>query len=399
MAREIELLILMIDSFDSQCPAQDPSGVCFGALTEAEQELVRSYMQSLHEIPDSETEIPPGAAVTSTFCREDPRLRSKLYRKALYHVSALKRLAQRGFEVPELHFVLDLDKTLVHCIPERYAENSLALQESRKRIKAETKIKDLTIVSYFQENSKQNWIVATRPGITEFLKKLKQIGFLHVCTQAELTYAKEIVKVIDPNRTYFGDRIHSQAMYPEKSLRVMFGDSYETFRDRILIIDDQPAVWSIEDQCQILPSLRFQPLIKFDQLSPTDMMNQKTLYYINKALPSIREENFDFSEASEQLDALILVLRRLHEKLFVVQLPITTLLQEFRQSLFHGQVFCLANLQEPRKVEKRLVLEHIIQALGGSISQDSGTFIVENSDPTGLPMNKMVKAWFLLREL
>mmetsp|Transcript_12333 Transcript_12333/g.23399 ORF Transcript_12333/g.23399 Transcript_12333/m.23399 type:complete len:376 (+) Transcript_12333:3-1130(+) len=371
----------------------------FDLLTEAEQQLALLYMQDLHQIPEDEATIPPGAYVSNTYSRDDPRLRSESYRNALYHVSRLKSLSLRGFENPELHFVLDLDKTLVHCIQDRHAENSLALTETMKRIKAETKAKEVNTVCYIQENTKQNWIVVIRPGLQEFLKKLMQISTLHICTQAELTYAKEIVKVIDPNRTYFQDRIYSQSMLPEKSLRIAFGANYESYCERTIIIDDQPAVWCLEDQPFILNSMRFHPLIKYDALSPTELLNQKTLYFVSKSLPPIREEYFDFSEAGVQFSAFVDILRHLHRKIFISKTPIGQLLAEFRHRLLRGRQFCLSTLIEPRKAEKKALLEYIIPALGGTVSNDEGTFVVEGSDPSGVPMSKVLQCWFMLKEL
>jgi hypothetical protein len=370
-------------------------------LTADEREQIESYTMDLHEVPEDKVSIPTATSISQSFSREDPRLRSELYKKALYHVSHLKRLQTRGFEVQELQIVLDLDKTLVHCIQERLADNSLALQEARKRIKADTKLKDLITVSYFHENSKQNWIVAQRPGLVDFLRKLMQIGTLYICTQAEPTYAREVVKAIDPNRTFFADRVNSQSFQPEKSLRAMFGSNYDRFKDRIVVIDDQPCVWSAEDQPHILHSYRFNPLLKYDtSLSKADHIAQKTLYYLAKGIPPLRHEFWDFSEPAGQFDAFVQVLRHLHRKSFVTNQPISTLLQELRHSRLQGRSFSLAGLQEPRKAEKRMLFEHIIQTLGGTLAEEEGeVIIVENNDSSGVQMWKLTQCWFMLKEL
>lgn len=94
---------------------------------------------------------------------------------------------------------------------------------------------------------------------------------LHVYTMGSRDYAREIVKLIDPDRKYFGDRIISRedSGYIEnrKQLKRIF-----PYDDRTaLIIDDRSDVWEYSRNL-----IQVSPCIHISYDICTDLMTQSS---------------------------------------------------------------------------------------------------------------------------
>lgn len=365
-------------------------------LTAEERTRIDYFMQSLHEIPEHPLIITCEGPVSEGVSLRDPRLRSREYRKAMYvnHLS-LRSLSSRGFNVHKLHIVLDLDFTLVHCIT-LFEENAV-VQRHFEQLKAKAPGFDLSLVSYLQSNTKYNLIVAQRPHLQNFLKCLSEIGTLHICTMADLNYANVVTRAIDPSRRFFGDRIHSLANQPEKSLQLIFSRFYESYRDLTLIFDSQPNIWSFADQPHVLPSHRF--IFQAFQDKRPVISQLKSSYTLFGTDIAITNKEYDFCSSADQLKSLKDLLIQFHRKLFINEQPIYTLLEQHRHKMLKGRLLCLSSLQEPRLTEKRIALEMIIQSLGGKLAESGGTNIVENAEQRGVTVSKIIGIWFMLKLL
>ncbi|GMF31104.1 unnamed protein product [Phytophthora lilii] len=86
-------------------------------------------------------------------------------------------------------------------------------------------------------------VVKLRPGLTEFLNELSALYDLFIYTHGTRLYAEQIVKIIDPDETYFKNRIVARTDTPDmlhKSLKLLFPSCDDSM---ILVLDDRIDVW------------------------------------------------------------------------------------------------------------------------------------------------------------
>ncbi|XP_006406990.2 RNA polymerase II C-terminal domain phosphatase-like 4 [Eutrema salsugineum] len=128
----------------------------------------------------------------------------------------------------KLHLVLDLDHTLVHSV------KASDLSEAEKYL-----------IEYERSGSKKNlwhfrgWLIKSRPFVNEFLREANKLFNMYVYTKGDFRYAQAVVRVIDPNKTYFGDRVITRGDSPNtKTLDLVLADERG-----IVIVDDTVDVW------------------------------------------------------------------------------------------------------------------------------------------------------------
>lgn len=101
------------------------------------------------------------------------------------------------------------------------------------------------------------YYIKFRPGLQSFLERLEKLFELHVYTMGSRSYASEIMKKIDPDRRFFGDRIISRedSGGPDnrKQLRRIFPSDDRT----VLIIDDRADVWDYSRNLVQVPPFYF----------------------------------------------------------------------------------------------------------------------------------------------
>lgn len=168
---------------------------------------------------------------------------------ALRHHQALRHSRK-------LQLVLDLDHTLLHATASMSARLlsgpdafSFTLEESRGRL-----------VPYF---------VKLRPGLRDFLVRCSSLFQLCVDTQGTRAYARKIVSHIDPDGSFFGNRVVSRSdVDPEvvrseveegkgqrKRLEWMHLNPKDS--SMVLIVDDKPGVWDFAKNVITIEPYRF----------------------------------------------------------------------------------------------------------------------------------------------
>ena len=96
---------------------------------------------------------------------------------------------------------------------------------------------------FFISGLDQQHVVKLRPGLTEFLTELSALYDLFIYTHGTRLYAEEIVKIIDPDETYFKNRVVARTDTPDmlhKSLKLLFPSCDDSM---ILVLDDRIDVW------------------------------------------------------------------------------------------------------------------------------------------------------------
>ncbi|KAL0719433.1 hypothetical protein Bca4012_068757 [Brassica carinata] len=125
----------------------------------------------------------------------------------------------------KLHLVLDLDHTLVHSVK---VSN---LSEAEKYLIIEGEKQGMKLYD--------NRIIKVRPFVEDFLREADKLFNMYVYTKGHFMYGKEIVKMIDPDKAYFGDRVITRRESPfRKTLDHVLADERG-----IVIVDDTVAVW------------------------------------------------------------------------------------------------------------------------------------------------------------
>ncbi|XP_050222790.2 RNA polymerase II C-terminal domain phosphatase-like 4 [Mercurialis annua] len=124
----------------------------------------------------------------------------------------------------KLILVLDLDETLLHTARDSVTEDIESLQDVFK-----VKLTDFSCT------------VKLRPYVLEFLEQASTMFELYVYTNSYQAYAKEIVKLLDPDNKYFNSRLISRddsTLCGRKDLDIVMGQERT-----VVILDDRTDVW------------------------------------------------------------------------------------------------------------------------------------------------------------
>ncbi|XP_019100772.1 PREDICTED: RNA polymerase II C-terminal domain phosphatase-like 4 [Camelina sativa] len=129
----------------------------------------------------------------------------------------------------KLHLVLDLDRTLIHSM------KTTNLTKAEKYLIKEEKSgsrKDLRTYD-------GRLIIKLRPFVEEFLKEANKLFTMFAYTKGRSSYGHAVVRMIDPNKIYFGDRVITREESPgTKTLDLVLADERG-----IVIVDDKLDAW------------------------------------------------------------------------------------------------------------------------------------------------------------
>ncbi|CAA7015028.1 unnamed protein product [Microthlaspi erraticum] len=186
----------------------------------------------------------------------------------------------------KLHLVLDLDHTLIHSVlvSNLSAAEKYLVQEERPCLTRKP--------SRFG-----NMLIKTRPFVNEFLREANKLFDMYVYTKGDWIYAQDVVKVLDPNKTYFGDRVITRRESPhKKTLDLVLADERG-----IVIVDDTLDVW---------------PHHKRNLLQVTRYFYFKNNGIKRESKPSYAERKQDESRSRGSLKNLLKFLKELHSGFF-----------------------------------------------------------------------------------
>ncbi|CAH0473310.1 unnamed protein product [Peronospora belbahrii] len=136
---------------------------------------------------------------------------------------------RRQLGAKKLSLVLDLDHTLLHAVRVDDVVGDIAKTDN--------------LHFFFIPGLVQQHVVKLRPGLTEFLTELSALYDLFIYTHGTRLYAEQIVKIIDPDETYFKNRVVARTDTPDmlhKSLKLLFPSCDDSM---ILVLDDRIDVW------------------------------------------------------------------------------------------------------------------------------------------------------------
>ena len=148
---------------------------------------------------------------------------------------------RRLLDSKKLFLVVDLDQTIIHAtvdptVLEWQRDPSNPNYEAVKDVRAFQLVDDIP-------GARGMWYyIKLRRGLEDFLDRMSQCYELHIYTMGTRAYADNIVKIIDPERKLFGDRILSRdenGSMTAKNLKRLFPVDAKM----VVIIDDRGDVW------------------------------------------------------------------------------------------------------------------------------------------------------------
>ncbi|GAV63504.1 BRCT domain-containing protein/NIF domain-containing protein [Cephalotus follicularis] len=218
---------------------------------------------------------------------------------------------RRLFKQKKLVLVLDIDHTRVHSV----ADKDLNTEEKSFLLENGGSLNDclFTLESI-------GLLVKLRPFARTFLKQVSTMFEMYLYTRGERRYALDVTELLDPEATYFGDRIISREDVPAgfKTLDMVLGH-----KNSVLIVDDTESVWPKDKENLIL-------IERYD-------------YFAKKSTTTSHrycENGTDESEFAGSLAKVLKVVKAVHEMYFesitVRRRNVRFILRLLRSSILEG---------------------------------------------------------------
>lgn len=154
-----------------------------------------------------------------------------------------KDLQRLLLDAKKLSLVLDLDQTVLHATKD---ESINSLLEGKLELSRQ--IYSITVAG-------ERYFIKLRPHLEEFLAQMSRLFEMHVYTMGTRDYAQAVVKLFDPHRHLFYDRILTRddvrATITGVDAEGLSGDQHRknlkrlfpTDDSTVLIVDDRADVW------------------------------------------------------------------------------------------------------------------------------------------------------------
>ncbi|KAH7091031.1 hypothetical protein FB567DRAFT_625630 [Paraphoma chrysanthemicola] len=156
----------------------------------------------------------------------------------------------------KLTLIVDLDQTVIHTTCERTVAEWQADPEN-PNYEAVKDVQGFQLADDNIANVAANWYyVKMRPGLKAFFDRMSKLYEMHVYTMATRAYAQAIMKIIDPERKYFGDRILSRDENYTDKLKNLTRLFYQNTA-MVVIIDDRADVWQYSPHLVRVPVFNF----------------------------------------------------------------------------------------------------------------------------------------------
>lgn len=143
----------------------------------------------------------------------------------------------------KLSLVVDLDQTIIHaCIEPTIGEWQRDATSPNHEAVRDVKSFQLNDDGPRGLASGCTYYIKLRPGLRQFLDEVSRMYEMHVYTMGTRAYARNITRIVDPDRYLFANRVISRdenGSITSKSLQRIFPVS----TNMVVIIDDRADVW------------------------------------------------------------------------------------------------------------------------------------------------------------
>ena len=229
---------------------------------------------------------------------------------------------QHLIERRKLALVLDLDETLISS---RRINKQRILHGGRHQV---------------QTSCGRQYTVRLRPGVTHFLDKMVQMYDMYVATYAERSYAKQVIKLLDPLEQYIEEDVFTREDYSGEPNKLSVLETlFPAENPLCIIVDDNAEMWPN------VPQLIQAKPFKASSLFPKS--DDRILYGLGKRLMRIHRR---FYEA--------------YDKIFSMLSPhLPDLVEIMKKPLLGLNIFLLHNLND----EDRCKISEKVECLGGRV--------------------------------
>ncbi|KAF2027246.1 hypothetical protein EK21DRAFT_102679 [Setomelanomma holmii] len=171
-------------------------------------------------------------------------------------VRAEEDTKKRLLNSKKLTLIVDLDQTVIHTTCERTVAEWQA-DPNNPNYEAVKDVQGFQLADDNIANVAANWYyVKMRPGLKDFFDRMSKLYEMHVYTMATRAYAQAIMKIIDPERKFFGDRILSRDENYTDKLKNLTRLFYQNTA-MVVIIDDRADVWQYSPHLVRVPVFNF----------------------------------------------------------------------------------------------------------------------------------------------
>lgn len=201
-----------------------------------------------------------------------------------------KRVLSNG----KLILICDLDETLL----------TTALMEVEV---SNPNFKDINYVKLFDNPRFVGYFTKIRPNLNKFLTNMSEKFDLHIMTMGTKPYVNSMLKLIDPKRTFFGNRVTTAEDISRGQNKLdKTKKMYANCDNIVCVIDDRLDVWDDNDRV-----INVKPYGVLDNLKylVTETKYKRRKDIITKVLSSI-EDTDDYLMHLEK------VLNQIHETYF-----------------------------------------------------------------------------------
>uniref|UniRef100_J3LHZ9 RNA polymerase II C-terminal domain phosphatase-like n=2 Tax=Oryza brachyantha TaxID=4533 RepID=J3LHZ9_ORYBR len=266
----------------------------------------------------------------------------------------------------KLILVLDLDNTLINSVGFRRFSPTEKANGFTKEIRD-----DPSRGLFRLEPYRVSTLTKLRPFVHEFLREASGMFEMHVYTLGGRSYARAVVKLLDPDGVYFGERIISfdDSSQPyRKSLDAVVGPSSASATEHaaVVILDDKARVWDGYNDNLI----EMEPYLYF----ASDCRR-----YGSKAAQSLAERRLDESESDGALAVTLRVLRQVHYCFFSGSVccgsfsDVRELIRQMRREVLRGCTVVFTGVIPPEVVQPSCHdMWRKAEQLGATCSDDVG---------------------------
>jgi len=155
---------------------------------------------------------------------------------------------RRLIRTKKLLLVLDIDHTMLHATDDPRAIEFSKVKGFANELHRFSLPVSMDSVSPPQE---REHFVILRPGLQQWLSRLKEIFELFIYTAGTRSYAEAVARIFDPTKALFGDRIISRTDVPELGKVKRLDRLFPIDNSMVLAVDDRSDVW-MEDTANLI---------------------------------------------------------------------------------------------------------------------------------------------------
>ncbi|CAF1101667.1 unnamed protein product [Rotaria magnacalcarata] len=278
----------------------------------------------------------------------------------------------------KLHLLINLDQTLADTTNSRnYYPSSL------------------DIVAYQPTPISKTFYTKLRPGVKEFLTNLRPFYQFHIITFGDQVYTHNIVKLIDPNKRFFSDRIISRdECFKLTDETVNLNNLFPCGDSLVCIIDGHDDIWkSTRNLVYVKPYMWFKDIGDINEIHPSSAtgISEKTHQYNDETSKRPKEHNSGQTQTGSNYNVvadtdvylcrLEIILKRIHTTFYMAYdqwidekhgtMPdLKQIIPDIRRQILSSVSLCFSHIIQQNYPMEKHCATIMAQAMGAKVTQD-----------------------------